>query len=267
MQFLRLPSNAAAAACRSRQRPRASSARLPFATRRSAGLLQSGDPQWQGWTRPQPSRCLAPRQSGSSPGCCQVVREVSEGSRRPSAVSGAPPSLRNQRHGVPCLARCISPPAAIRSRRGTSAAVFRARAGFSPTDAGLLQRARLPGLPGRPGKRRIATATPNYFDAPRLPWTSGWPRRDRHRTAPTWELLYTRHQRVTTAACLAALAAKGSAPRLAPRHYRISAARCHAPSRQRDILRRFRVGSDGAFARQRRPPTRCQPIGRCPPRR
>ena len=42
MQFLRLPSNAAAAACRSRQRPRASSARFPFATRRAAGLLQSG---------------------------------------------------------------------------------------------------------------------------------------------------------------------------------------------------------------------------------
>ena len=41
-----------------RRRPRASSARLPFATRRSAGLLQSGDPQWPGWTRPQPSRCL-----------------------------------------------------------------------------------------------------------------------------------------------------------------------------------------------------------------
>jgi len=29
-----------------------------------------------------------------------------------------------------------------------------------------------------------------------------------------------RHQRITSAACLAALAAKGSATRLAPRHYR-----------------------------------------------
>lgn len=32
-----------------------------------------------------------PRQSGSSPGCCRVVREVSEGSRRLSAVSGSAP--------------------------------------------------------------------------------------------------------------------------------------------------------------------------------
>ena len=163
-----------------RRRPRASSARFPFATRRSGGLLQSGDPQWQGWTRPQPSRCLAPRQSGSSPGCCQVVREVSEDSRRPSAVSGAPPSLRNQRHGVPCLARCISPPAAIRSRRGTSVAVFRDRAGLprqtpdcssapgfpdyrvAPANAVSLRRRRIasmrpgcPGLPGGPGEAVI----------------------------------------------------------------------------------------------------------------
>ena len=163
-----------------RRRPRASSARLSFATRRSAGRLPSGDPQWQGWTRPQPSRCLAPRQSGSPPGCCQVVRELSESSRRPSAVSGAPPSLLNQRHGVPCLARCISPPAAIRSRRGTSAAVFRDRAGFprqtpdcssapgfpdyrvSPANAVSLRQRRItsarpgcPGLPGVPGEAVI----------------------------------------------------------------------------------------------------------------
>ena len=58
---------------------------------------------WQGWTRLQPSRCLAPRQSGA-PGCCQVVREVSEGSRRPSAVSGAPLSLAKSATCVRCLA-------------------------------------------------------------------------------------------------------------------------------------------------------------------
>ncbi len=220
MQFLRLPSNAAAAACRSRQRPRASSARLSFATRRSAGLLQSGDPQWQGWTRPQPSRCLAPRQSGSSPGCCQVVREVSERFAETVCRLGCAPIAAQSAtwRTVPCAvhlpARCDTI-AAWHVGRGVP------RPGrVSPTDAGLLQRARLPGLPGFPGKCRIATASPNYFDAPRLPWTSGWPRRGRHRTAPTWDSLYTRHQRVTTAACLAALAAKGSAPRLAPRHYR-----------------------------------------------
>ena len=220
MQFLRLPSNAAAAACLfgSGREP----LRRDFRSRHAdpAGLLQSGDPQMAGWTTPQPSRCLAPRQSGSSPGCCQVVREVSQGSRRPSAVLGTPPSLHNQRHGARCLGAVHLP------ARCDTIATWHVGRGVprpgrvSPTDAGLLQRARLPGLPGFPGKCRIATATPNCFDAPRSPWTSGWPRRGRHRTAPTWDSQYTHNQRITSAARLSALAAKGSAPRLAPRHYR-----------------------------------------------
>ena len=124
-----------------RQRPRASSARLPFATRRFAGLLPSGDPQWQGWTRPQPSRCLAPRQSGSSPGCCQVVREVSKGSRRPSAVSGAP-------------RRCKISDMAYRALRGASPRPLR-------YDRGVARRSRCsaPG-PGFPDRRRITPARP-----------------------------------------------------------------------------------------------------------
>ena len=40
-----------------------------------------------------------------------------------------------------------------------------------------------------------------------------------------------RHQRITSAACLAALAAKGSAVRLAPRHYRIAGTRRRTPCR------------------------------------
>ena len=87
---------------------------------------------------------VSPRQSGSSPGCCRVVREVSQCSRRPSAVSGMPLPLLNQRHGVPCLARCISPPAAILSRRGTWVAGFRDRAGFPRQ---TLDYASAPGFP------------------------------------------------------------------------------------------------------------------------
>ena len=100
-----------------------------------------------------------------------------KGSRRPSAVLGAPPSLHNQRHGARCLWRCISPPATVFSQRGTSVAVFRARAGFprqtldcssapgspdyrvSPANAVSLRQRRIastrpgcPGLPGGPGE-------------------------------------------------------------------------------------------------------------------
>ena len=179
--------------------------------------------KWQGWTRPQPSRCLAPRQSGSSarllPGRPRGIGKV-RGDRLPSRVRPHRCTISDMAHGA--LVRCISPLAAIRSRRGTSGRGVPRPRRVSPTDAGLLQRARLPGLPGFPGKCRIATATPNCFDAPRSPWTSGWPRRCRQRTAPTWDSLYTHHQRITTAACVAALAAKGSAPRSAPRHYRNS---------------------------------------------
>ena len=112
---------------------------------------------------PEPPRCLAPRQSGSSPGCCRIVRDVSEGSRRPSAVSGMPPSLRNQRHGVPCLARCISPPAAIRSRRGTSVAVSRARTPGLPLGASGFPDYGFPrSWPQRCGPRRIAPTRPGH---------------------------------------------------------------------------------------------------------
>ena len=221
MHFLRLPSKCGGCGLPFWQRPRASSARLPFATRRSAGRFSPAIRKWQGWTRPQPSRWLAPRQSGSSarllPGRPRGIGKV-RGDRLPSQVRPHRCTISDMAHGA--LVRCISPLAAIRSRRGTSGRGVPRPGRVSPTDAGLLQRARLPGLPGFPGKCRIATATPNCFDAPRLPWTSGWPRRCRQRTAPTWDSLYTHHQRITTAACVAALAAKGSAPRSAPRHYR-----------------------------------------------
>ena len=84
-------------------------------------------------------RNVSPRQSACAPGCCRSSAKVSEGSRRPSAVSGMPLPPPNRRHGVPCPARCISPVAAVFSRRGTSDAATRARGRVSPTDAGLLQ--------------------------------------------------------------------------------------------------------------------------------
>ena len=158
------------------------------------------------------------------------------GDRLPSWVRPIAAEISDMAHSALAV---HPPPAAIRSRlRHVGRGVPRPGR-VPPTDAGLLQRARLPGLPGFPGKCRIATATPNCFDAPRSPWTSGWPRRCRQRTAPTYDSLYTRHQRITTAACVAALAAKGSAPRSAPRHYRIPATRC----RQADsTLRRSATG-------------------------
>ena len=118
-----------------------------FATRGSAGLLLTRSPAIRnGLGGLDPGRRNAsPRQSGSSPGCCRSSAKVSEGSRRPSAVSGMPLPPPNQRHGVPCLARCISPVAAVFSRLGTSDAVFRARAGF-------------------PGRRRIAPDAPGFPD-------------------------------------------------------------------------------------------------------
>ena len=111
-------------------------------------------------------------------------------------------------------------------------------------DRGVARRSRCsapgPGLPDRrlgcpsarpasrttgfPDNGRSAAACAEFLRrAQDMPWTSGWPRRCRHTTATTWELRYTHNQRITSAACLAALAAKGPAPRLAPRHYRISA--------------------------------------------
>ena len=126
-----------------------------------------------------PSRRDASRHDSPAlrPAVARSSARYRNGSRRPSAVLGTPPSLHNQRHGARCLgavhlpARCDTI-AAWHVGRGVP------RPGrVSPTDAGLLQRAPLPRLPGFPGKCRIATATPNCFDAPRLPWTSGWPRR------------------------------------------------------------------------------------------
>ncbi|MCY3820169.1 MAG: hypothetical protein OXH52_12525, partial [Gammaproteobacteria bacterium] len=55
-----------------------------------------------------------------------------------------------------CLARCISPVAAVFSRLGTSDAVFRARAGFPRQTPDCSRRVRLPGLPGIPRFTAVA---------------------------------------------------------------------------------------------------------------
>ena len=229
-----------------RQRPRASSARLSFATRRSQGPLQSGDPQMAGVDWTPAVAIFAPRQSGLNarllPGRSARYRN---GSRRPSAISGAPPSpLKSATwRTVPW---CGASPRPLRYSRSVA------------------RRTRCPAPgPGFPDRRRIAPARP----ASR---TTGFPRQMPYRygnaellrraqvaldfrvppampsqTAPTWESQYTHHQRITTAASLAALAAKGSAPGFAPRHYRISATRCaHAASRPRPCS--TLAGSGGA---------------------
>ena len=89
--------NAAAAACligsgRQPYRPR----RCPSAAAPSPDWIPSARcSPWPGGSPGYHESTSPPRQSGSTAGCCQVVREVSEGSRRPSAVSGAPPSPPN----------------------------------------------------------------------------------------------------------------------------------------------------------------------------
>ena len=190
MHFFRLPSNAAAAACRSRQRPRASSARLRSRTRGSSGLLLTRSPairKWQGRTRPQPSRCLATT-VGSCARLLPVVREVSRGSRRPSAVSGMPlPSPKSATwRTVPC-------PVHLPGRRGILAAWHVGRGNprpgrVAPTDAGLLQArpaSRTTGcspVHGRScyGQRRIASTRPGR---PGLPGGPGEAVKGRHQSA------------------------------------------------------------------------------------
>ena len=128
----------------------------PFATRGSSGLLLTRSPAIR-----DGRGGLDPNRRDASPRQCRLVArllpgssaKVSEGSRRPSAVSGMPLPPPNRRHGVPCLARCISPVAAVFSRLGTSDAVTHARAGFPRQTPDCSRRVRLPGLPGFPGSR------------------------------------------------------------------------------------------------------------------
>ena len=180
MQFLRLPSNAAAAACLF------GSGREPL---RRDFRSRHADPQdcfspairkWQGGLHP--SRRDASRHD--SPALRPAVARSSaryrkvRGDRLPSWVRPHRCTISDMAHGA--LVRCISPLAAIRSQRGTSDAVFRARAEFprqtldyssapgfpdcrvSPANAVSLRQRRIastrpgcPGLPGGPGEAVI----------------------------------------------------------------------------------------------------------------
>ena len=125
-----------------RQRPRASSARLPFATRGSAGLLlQSGDPQWQGGLDPsrRDSRATTVRLFARLlPGRPRGIGKV-RGDRLPSRV-------RPHRCGISDMA--------YGALRGASPRPLR-------YDRGVARRSRCsaPG-PGFPDRRRIAPARP-----------------------------------------------------------------------------------------------------------
>ena len=128
----------------------------------------------------------------------------------------------------------------------------------SPTDALGCPSARPASrTTGFPDNGRSAAAYAELLRrAQDVPWTSGWPRRCRHTTAPTWESRYTHNQRITSAACLAALAAKGSAPRLAPRHYRIAATVVGTMQRRCDAMQQTGVvtGRSGPNATHSRHP-------------
>ena len=191
------------------------------------------------------ARHLAPRQFGSSPGCCRIVREVSERSRSPSAVSGRPLPLLNQRHGVPCLARCISPPAAILSRRGTWVAGFRDRAGFPRQ---TLDYASAPGFPDcrvSPVNGRSATVDAELLrraqDALDFRVAPARPSKDGYKAGRILPASSAGHQLNFQAAP----AASGSATPLAPRHYRNSAPPAYAANPASGL--RETIGSDGAF--------------------
>ena len=251
MHFFRLPSIAAAAACRSRQRPRASSARLRsrHADRRDCCLPQSGDPQWSGRTRPQPSQCLATTVRLFAR-LLPVVREVSEGSRRPSAVSGMPLPPPNRRHGVPCLARCISPVTAVFSRPGTSDAVFRARAGFPRQTPDCSRRVRLFRTTGcSPVHGRSATVNAELLrraqDALDFRVAPARPSKDGSKARRTIQASSVRHQLNLPAAP----AATGAATHSAPRHYRIAAIGHGEAASPMHLSPQLRVGSDGTRGR------------------
>ena len=137
------------------------------------------------------------------------------------AVGGASPRPLRYSRSVARRSRCSAPGPGFPDRRQGCPS---ARPAFRTT--------------GFPANSRSAAAYAELLRrAQDMPWTSGWPRPCRHTTAPTWELRYTHNQRITSAACLAALAAKGSAPRLAPRHYRISATASHAAQQRYDVVR------------------------------
>ena len=100
-------------------------------------------------------------------------------------------------HGIPCLA------------------------GFPRQTPGLPQARPACRTTGYPAYDRSATVCAELLRrAQDMPWTSGWPRRCRHKTAPNWGAFYTHHQRVTIPVLLNVRAATGSAPLSAPRHYR-----------------------------------------------
>ena len=150
-----------------------------------AGLLQSGDLQMAGWTRPQPSRssrhdspALRPAVARSS-ARYRMVR----GDRLPSRVR--PHRCGNQRHGARCLWRCISPPAAIRSAAWHVGRGVPRPGRVSPTDAWVApRRVRLPGLRVSPANGHSAADYAELLRrAQNVLWTSRLaPARPSHET-------------------------------------------------------------------------------------
>lgn len=176
MHFFRLPSIAAATACRS------GSGREPLRRdfgrdTRSAGLLLTRSPairKWQGWTRPPPSQCLA-----TTVGlCARLLPVVREGIRRFAEAAcrlGYAPAAAESAtwRTVPF---CGASPRSPRYSRGLARRTRQPApgAGFPRQTPDCSRRVRLPGLPGIPRFTAVALrSTPNCFDAPRTPWTSG----------------------------------------------------------------------------------------------
>ena len=140
MQFLRLPSKrggcglpfpAAAASLFGATSVRDTQIARTDSVRRSANGKGGLDP-----SRRDPRATTVRLYARLLPGRPRGIAMV-RGDRLPSRVRPHRCTISDMAHGA--LVRCISPPAAIRSRRGTSVAVFRARAGFPRQTPRLLQ--------------------------------------------------------------------------------------------------------------------------------
>ena len=163
--------------------------RRPSAAAPSAGtgFPSSRCASWPGIPPAAASPPRRPRQSGSPPGCCRVVRDVSERSRRPSAVSGSAPTAAES-----ATWRTVPRGASPRPPRYHFVAwhvghAERVPGRVAPAERpGCPWRVRLPGLRVSPMMAAALRSAPNCFGAPRtcsgLP---GWPRRGRR--ISTWD--------------------------------------------------------------------------------
>ena len=164
--------------------------------------------KWQGWIKPELSRSSRHDSPAHRPAVARSsarYRKV-RGGRLPSWVRPRRCTISDMAHGAfggasPRPLR-YSRSVALRTRQSAPGPGFPDRRQGCPL---AHPASRTTGFPDN--DRSAAVYTELLRRAQDMPWTSGWPRPRRHTTAPTWELPYTHNQRITSAACLAALAA------------------------------------------------------------